>query len=60
VQIISARSVRLEGTNPFPWPVTLKYRGMTIVRNTDVTDIIFPDGETTRVTNTAACLVSQE
>jgi hypothetical protein len=60
VQIISAQSVRLEGINPFPWPVTVKYRGLTIIRNGGVTDITFPDGQTTRVTDTAVCLVSNE
>lgn len=58
VKILSAQSVHLEGINPFPWPVKIKYRGLTIVRNAGVTDITFPDGQTTRVTDTAACLVS--
>lgn len=60
VQIISAQSVHLEGINPFPWQVTLKYRGLTIVRKANITDITFPNGETTSVTDTAASFVSQE
>ena len=59
VQIISSQAVRLEGINPFPWPVTIKYRGLVIVRNTSGTDITFPDGQTTQVTETTACLVSR-
>jgi len=59
VQIISLQSVRLEGTNPFPWPVTIKYRGLVIVRKVEATDITFPDGQTIQVTDTAACLVSE-
>jgi hypothetical protein len=58
VHILSPLSVRLEGVNPFPWPVTLHYRGLVVVRNTDFTDITFPDGQNIRVTDPAACLVS--
>lgn len=59
VHILSDRSVRLEGNNPFPWPITIKVRGLTVVRRSDETLITFPDGNTTRITDTAACLVSQ-
>lgn len=58
VQILSPRMVRLEGLNPFPWPVTLRYRGLTVVRQADFTDITFPDGQNIRVTDPTACLVS--
>jgi hypothetical protein len=58
VHILSPLYVRLEGVNPFPWPVTLRYKGLTVVRNTDFTDITFPDGQNIRVTDPAACLVS--
>ena len=60
VQIISSNAVRLEGVNPFPWKVTIKYRGLVIHRSAEYTDIIFPDGQTARVTDAAACLVSRE
>ena len=58
VQIISSKQVRLEGSNPFPWPVTLRHRGLIIVRNSDHTEITFPDGRTSRVSDPAACLIS--
>ncbi len=58
VQIISPVKVRLVGNNPFPWPVTLKYKGLTVIRQADFTDITFPDGQNIRVTDPAACLVS--
>ena len=58
VQIISPGKVHLAGNNPFPWPVTLRYRGLTVIRQIDFTDITFPDGQTIRVTDPAPCLVS--
>jgi hypothetical protein len=58
VQIISAKKVRLEGRNPYPWPVTIRYRGLTIVRQADSTEIIFPDGRSTAVSGTAPCVVT--
>jgi hypothetical protein len=58
VQIISANKVRLEGKNPFPWPVTLRYRGLVVIRQVKYTDITFPDGKTIRVTDPSPCLVT--
>ena len=58
VQIISPDTVRLDGFNPFPWPVTLRHRGLVVVRKADRTDITFPDGQNIRVTDPVACLVS--
>jgi len=59
VTILSQRRVRLEGRNPFPWPVTLKYKGLTVVRNPDETVITFPNGAETTVTSTEAVIVSE-
>lgn len=58
VQILSAGKVRLEGRNPFPWPVTIKFRGLTVVRQADNTEITFPDGRSTTVSGTAPCVVT--
>jgi hypothetical protein len=58
VEILSANCVHLEGHNPFPWPVTITYRGLVIIRHADHTDISFPNGKTTLVLDPAACLVS--
>jgi hypothetical protein len=58
VRIISPNKIRLEGVNPFPWPVTLRYRGLVVVRQAELTDITFPDGQNIRVTDPAACLIT--
>lgn len=59
VTLISPTCVRLEGQNPFPWPVTIHYRGLTITRHTDRTDVILPNRQTVTVTDPAPCIVSQ-
>jgi hypothetical protein len=49
--------VRLEGKNLFPWPVTIKYRGLTILRGQEQTVVTFANGETAIVKDEAPCLV---
>lgn len=41
--------VELVGENPFPWPITVKYKGMTITRKKEESTITFPSGETITV-----------
>ncbi|MGZ6346897.1 MAG: hypothetical protein ACXWNC_04920, partial [Anaerolineales bacterium] len=54
----SSRRVVLSGKNPFPWPVTVKYRSLTITRGTDVTVVTFPDGQTVRLDDPTDAVVS--
>ena len=49
VQILNAKSVILKGPHPFPWPVTVKYRGIMITRRSTETLIKFPNGKTISV-----------
>ena len=58
VTILSPTKVRLEGRNPFPWPVTLRYRGLTVVRGMDSTEVILPNGKSVTVTDPRPCEVS--
>jgi hypothetical protein len=58
VKIISPKCVGLAGINPFPWPVTVKYRGLSVMRHAKKTIVIFPDGTTATVTDTSPCIVS--
>lgn len=51
VRLISPHSVHLTGFNPYPWPVTVKYRGLTVLRQKDKSVVIFPDGQTLEVTD---------
>lgn len=45
VEIHSPLRVQLHGENPFPWPVTVKYRGLTVTRQIGQTEVIFPNGQ---------------
>ncbi len=57
VRILSPWRVFLKNTNPFPWPVTLKFRGLMVKRKADLTLVTFPDGQSITVTDPAACIV---
>lgn len=58
VHVLSSTRVRLEGKNPFPWPVTVRYRGLEIVRGLEVTELTFPNGKTVTVTDPSALIVT--
>jgi hypothetical protein len=45
VRIESPERIVLTGMNPFPWPVTVKYRGLTVTRHSDQTLVSFPGGQ---------------
>lgn len=57
VTVHSSTRVRLEGKNPFPWPVTIRYRSLTIQRGLDSTEITFHNGKSVTVTSLAPCVV---
>ncbi|MFN8412807.1 MAG: hypothetical protein U0Z26_10500 [Anaerolineales bacterium] len=57
VTILSATKVKLEGKNLFPWPVTIKYKGLTIVRSSDQTVVTFLNGESVIVKEESPCIV---
>jgi hypothetical protein len=58
VEILSPGSVRLEGLNPFPWPVTLVYRGLRVVRGLESTEVKLPNRPAITVTDPESCVVS--
>ncbi|HET6846369.1 MAG TPA: hypothetical protein VFH29_06005 [Anaerolineales bacterium] len=58
VRVLSPSSVQLEGISPFPWPVTLVYRGLRVLRGRDTTEIKFPNRPAITVTDPAPCVVS--
>jgi hypothetical protein len=60
IKSISTQKVAIEGFNPFPRPVTVKYRGLTVLRQKDKTSIIFPDGQTIHVNDPAPRVISLE
>jgi hypothetical protein len=57
VTILSQRRVKLEGRNLFPWAVTIKYKGLTVVRGLEQTVVTFPNGESVIVKEEDPCIV---
>ena len=60
VRIISPNRIFIQGFNPFPWPVTVKYRGTTILRQKEKTTVVFPDGQTISTDKTTPCIIAME
>ncbi len=57
VTILSSTQVKLEGRNLFPWPVTIKYKGLTVVRGMEQTVVTFINGESVIVKEEQPCIV---
>lgn len=60
VQILSENKVIIMGKHPFPWPLTVKYRRLTVLRQNDKTVVIFPDGQTTTVESPSSKVLTLE
>ncbi len=58
VGIHSPNKVLISGKNLFPWPVTLRYRGLTVVRDLHRTKITFPGGQIAIVKSTEPRIVT--
>jgi len=60
VQFLTGGRVRLSGKNPFPWPVTVKYRGSSVTRRSDQSEVTFPDGRTVAFSDPSDLLICPE
>jgi hypothetical protein len=60
VRVISASKVLLSGKNPYPWPVTIRYRGLIINRGPNNTKITFPGGQSAIVKSKETRIVTLE
>ncbi|HLO28245.1 MAG TPA: hypothetical protein VK249_03865, partial [Anaerolineales bacterium] len=58
VEILSGTRVKLEGANPFPWDVTIQYRGLKVIRGQQKTEVIFANGKSVTVTEPEPVVVS--
>jgi hypothetical protein len=48
------------GGNPFPWPVTIKYRGLTVVQQENKSLVIFTDGQNLTLDNSQPQVINYE
>lgn len=60
VQIYSQEKILLTGLNPFPWPITVKYRGLSVLCQPEKTIVVFPDGQTTTIADNKTQIVALE
>jgi len=58
VEVLSGTRVKLEGTNPFPWDVTVNYKGLKVIRGQQKTEVIFANGKSVTVVDTEPAIVS--
>ncbi len=59
VKIINSSKVELTGGNPFPWSVTIKYRGLTVVQQEKKALVIFSDGQNVTVDNNHTQIINK-
>ena len=60
VQVLSPNKVIISGENPYPWPVTIRFQGLTVFREIHRTKITFPGGQSAIVKNNGARVISLE
>ncbi len=60
MRVITPTRIYLEGENPFPWPVSVKYHGLSVLRQKERTVITFPTGETYQVEDPSPQLITLE
>jgi hypothetical protein len=58
VEVLSATRVKLEDENPFPWDVTIQYKGLKVIRGQQKTEVVFANGKSVTVTDTEPTIVS--
>lgn len=59
IKIFNPTRVEILGGNPFPWPATIKYRGLTVVHQEKKTLVIFSDGQNITIDNQLPMMVTQ-
>jgi len=60
LQLINPSKVCVEPGNPYPWPIAIRWRGLTIEYQDEQVILGFPDGTTVRVAGEGRQWVEQE
>jgi hypothetical protein len=60
IRLLSSNKVIVEGQHPFKNAVTIKYRGLTILRKKNQTTVIFPDGQASEIMDTERHTITLE
>jgi len=59
VRLISPSKVWIKPGNPYPWPVTLRWRGLVVQCEQGETRVTFPDGQEVTLQDAKAQIVEQ-
>ncbi|HLF00347.1 MAG TPA: hypothetical protein VI547_00075, partial [Anaerolineales bacterium] len=51
VRIVSPHKVWVRGFNPFPWPVTVRWKGVSVAKTETATVVKFPSGRVVTIAN---------
>lgn len=60
VRLYSHQRLQISGFNPFPWPVTVKYRGTQILFESDRSIVTFPNGHKIEITDPTPQMITLE
>ena len=60
VRFYSQQRLMISGFNPYPWPITVKYRGTQIVCRKDQAIITFPNGQKIEIDDAVPRMISLE
>lgn len=60
LRLITPYRLEVGGRNPFPWPVTVRWKGLEVRREDSETEVRFPNGEVERIEGEAPTIIEQE
>lgn len=60
LRILGPRRVHLEGHNPFPWPVTVRHKGVTVTKAAYEATVTFPSGKQVTVTDSTPQFIDDD
>jgi len=59
IRLISPRKVQVQVGNPYPWPVTISWQGLTVESNPVSVIVTFPDGQVVIVKDKSPQILEQ-
>lgn len=60
VRIVSPHKLILHGFNSYPWPIRIKYQGLSIECRSDQTVVTFPDGQSITINDPSPCVITDD
>jgi hypothetical protein len=60
LEFINPWRIFVRGSNPFSWPVTVKYKGTTVLKHKAKTTVVFPDGQSITINDESPHILALE